>query len=46
MLDLLPENPALYGNRSACYMMLGQYSKALEDARKSVNLDQTFVKVN
>ncbi len=45
LTDVQPENPALYGNRSACYMMLGQYFKALEDARKAISLDDKFVKV-
>ncbi|XP_065213632.1 dnaJ homolog subfamily C member 7 [Planococcus citri] len=43
-IDILPENASYYGNRAACYMMLGQYYKALEDARKSINLDTQFVK--
>jgi len=43
-IDLCPENPAYYGNRSACHMMLAQYSKALDDAKTAVNLDSNFVK--
>ena len=42
--DLCPECPAFYGNRSACYMMLSQFAQALEDAKSSVQLDETFVK--
>ncbi|KAJ4438713.1 hypothetical protein ANN_14660 [Periplaneta americana] len=42
--ELCPDSPAYYGNRSACYMMLHQYKDALEDARKSVALDTSFVK--
>eukprot|EP00096_Caligus_rogercresseyi_P006504 TRINITY_DN2298_c0_g1_i1.p1 TRINITY_DN2298_c0_g1~~TRINITY_DN2298_c0_g1_i1.p1 ORF type:complete len:706 (-),score=197.83 TRINITY_DN2298_c0_g1_i1:737-2854(-) len=41
---LCPENPAFYGNRSACFMMLGQYSNALEDARRSVSINSEFIK--
>lgn len=43
-INLQPENVSYYGNRSACYIMLGQFKEALEDARKSVSLDPTFVK--
>lgn len=43
-IDLDPECPAYYGNRSACHMMLGQYGNALNDARTSVDKDSTFVK--
>ncbi|KAI8427685.1 hypothetical protein MSG28_002144 [Choristoneura fumiferana] len=43
-IKLCPENASYYGNRSACYMMLGMYKKALEDAQKSVALDPTFTK--
>ena len=43
-IELCPENPAYYGNRSACHMMLAQYTKALEDAKTAVSLDSKFVK--
>lgn len=43
-IKLCPENAAYYGNRSACYMMLGMYKKALDDAQKAVALDPTFTK--
>lgn len=43
-IKLCPENAAYYGNRAACYMMLGMYKKALEDAQKAVALDSTFTK--
>ncbi|XP_063227179.1 dnaJ homolog subfamily C member 7 isoform X2 [Bacillus rossius redtenbacheri] len=43
-IDLCPETASYYGNRAACYMMLHQYRDALEDVRKSVSLDDTFVK--
>ena len=41
---LCPETPAFYGNRAACYMMLAQFARALEDARTSVQLDPQFTK--
>merc|ERR1712018_849314 len=43
-IELCPENPAYYGNRAACQMMLSQYNKALEDAKIAVQLDTNFVK--
>lgn len=43
-IKLCPENAAYYGNRSACYMMLNMYNKALEDVQKAVSLDSSFTK--
>merc|ERR1712045_815630 len=43
-IDLCPQCVAFYGNRSACYLMLGQPRQALEDARTSTNLDPDFTK--
>merc|ERR1712018_117646 len=43
-IELCPENPAYYGNRAACHMMLSQYTKALDDAKTAVGLDSNFVK--
>jgi len=43
-IELCPRCVAYYGNRSACRMMLGQWTEALEDARESVRLDSTFSK--
>ncbi|KAJ9599116.1 hypothetical protein L9F63_010384, partial [Diploptera punctata] len=43
-IELCPDSASYYGNRAACYMMLHQYLEALEDARKSVALDNTFIK--
>lgn len=40
-LGLCPETPSYYGNRAACYMMLGQHSRALEDAKTSVQVINT-----
>ena len=45
VLDLCPQCAAFYSNRSATYMMLEKYEKALEDARAAVRLDQNFTKV-
>ena len=39
-----PECPALYGNRSACHLMLSQFTQALDDAKCSVKLDANYVK--
>ncbi|KAL1123908.1 hypothetical protein AAG570_001678, partial [Ranatra chinensis] len=43
-INLCPENPSYYGNRAACYVMLGMFKAAQEDARKSVQLNNKFVK--
>ncbi|XP_071545032.1 uncharacterized protein [Panulirus ornatus] len=43
-IDLCPDCAAYYSNRSACYMMLGKYYEALNDAREAVRLDTSFVK--
>ena len=43
-IELCPENPAFYGNRAACLMMLSQYHKALDDAKTAVAIDSKFVK--
>jgi DnaJ family protein C protein 7 len=43
-IELCPDSSTYYGNRSACYLMLYQYKFAVEDARKAVALDCTFVK--
>ena len=42
--DLCPQHTAFYGNRSACYLMLGQPRQALEDAKTATNLDPEFCK--
>ena len=39
-----PNNHSVYSNRSAIYMTLNEYSKALEDAESSVKIDPTFAK--
>lgn len=46
-INLCPETAAYYGNRAACYMMLGDdksIEQALQDAKRSVNLDDKFSK--
>lgn len=35
---------AYYGNRSATLMMLTEYKAALEDARVSIEMDESFTK--
>ena len=39
-----PGNAGYYGNRSATLLMLEQYQRALEDAVKSIALDEEFLK--
>lgn len=43
-VSLCPENPSYLGNRSACYMMLANYKEALNDAKRSIQLDSKFEK--
>jgi len=43
-IELCPQCTAFYGNRSACYLMLGQPRQALEDARTATSLDPEFSK--
>jgi len=43
-IELCPQGVAFYGNRAACYLMLGQPKKALKDAETSTNLDPSFSK--
>lgn len=43
-IELCPETAAYYGNRAACYIMLNRYNDALDDSRKSVQLDPSFIK--
>jgi len=43
-IQLCPRTAAFYGNRSACHMMLSQFTQALADAKKAVQLDIHFVK--
>lgn len=41
---MCPDAPAYYGNRAACYLMVGDYKSALEDSRTAIVLDATFEK--
>ena len=43
-IELCPGTAAFYGNRSACHMMLSQFTQALADAKNAVQLDADFVK--
>lgn len=43
-IELCPNVARYYGNRSACYMMMGLYRDALKDAQKSIELDPQFIK--
>jgi len=43
-IDLCPQCASFYGNRSACYLMLGQPRQSFEDARTATTLDPTFSK--
>jgi len=43
-IDLCPQCAAFYGNRSACYLMLGQPKQALQDAKTATTVDPTFCK--
>ncbi|XP_033219851.1 dnaJ homolog subfamily C member 7 [Belonocnema kinseyi] len=43
-IELCPNVARYYGNRSACYMMLGLYRDALKDAQKCIELDPKFIK--
>eukprot|EP00088_Acartia_fossae_P023267 TRINITY_DN2432_c0_g1_i1.p1 TRINITY_DN2432_c0_g1~~TRINITY_DN2432_c0_g1_i1.p1 ORF type:complete len:503 (-),score=178.02 TRINITY_DN2432_c0_g1_i1:1243-2751(-) len=43
-IDLCPQCASFYGNRSACYLMLGQPRQALEDSKTATSLDPLFVK--
>jgi len=45
-IQLDPQNATLYGNRSASYMMLQDFSAALEDSTRSVHLDESYTKVS
>ncbi|XP_073230026.1 dnaJ homolog subfamily C member 7-like [Porites lutea] len=43
-IELAPSVATYYGNRSAAFLMLVNYDKALEDARAAIKLDDNFVK--
>ncbi|KAJ6647822.1 DnaJ like subfamily C member 7 [Pseudolycoriella hygida] len=41
-IAICPDTPSYYGNRAACYMMLGDFKSALADSRTSIFLDNKF----
>lgn len=43
-VSLCPQNPSYLGNRSATFMMLGNYRAALADAKLSIQIDPKFEK--
>lgn len=43
-IELAPTVATYYGNRSAAFMMLSAYNKALEDAQSAIKLDENFLK--
>lgn len=43
-ISLCPDSAAYYGNRSACHIMLSNYTNALNDARFAVRIDPQFEK--
>jgi len=43
-INLLPDNASYYGNRSACYIMMLEFERGLDDAKISIQLDETYVK--
>lgn len=43
-ISLCPDSATYYGNRAACFMMLSNYTNALNDARNAVRLDPKFEK--
>lgn len=43
-INLMPEKAAYYGNRAAAYMMISNFSSALDDSLKSVEKDPNFFK--
>lgn len=45
VIEMCSDEPRYYGNRAACYMMLGLYRNALVDAKKCIELDPLFLKV-
>ncbi|KAK2554288.1 Serine/threonine-protein phosphatase 5 [Acropora cervicornis] len=44
-IDLNPQVPAYYGNRSFCYIKTEYFGSALEDANKAIDLDKKYIKV-
>lgn len=45
VIELCPTSELNYGNRAACYIMMERYEDGLADAKRSVELNSTFVRV-
>lgn len=43
-ISLCPNVPSYYGNRAACYLMLGECTAAIADSKRSISLDEKFEK--
>ena len=43
-IDICPDNAAYYGNRAAAYFMLDKFKETIEDSKRSVSIDEKFVK--
>uniref|UniRef100_A0A0C9RIK8 DNAJC7_3 protein n=1 Tax=Fopius arisanus TaxID=64838 RepID=A0A0C9RIK8_9HYME len=46
LIHLYPTNANNYSNRSACHMMMEKYENALNDARKTIEIDPTHIKAH
>ncbi|XP_074097266.1 dnaJ homolog subfamily C member 7-like isoform X2 [Cotesia typhae] len=44
LIELCPTSELNYGNRAACYIMMERYEDGLADAKRSVELNSTFVR--
>ncbi|CAD6237341.1 GSCOCG00002261001-RA-CDS [Cotesia congregata] len=44
LIELCPTSELNYGNRAACYIMMERYEDGLADAKKSVELNSTFLR--
>lgn len=43
--ELVSDNAAYYGNRSAAYLALGKHKDAINDAKIATSIDENYVKV-
>mmetsp|Transcript_9508 Transcript_9508/g.14313 ORF Transcript_9508/g.14313 Transcript_9508/m.14313 type:complete len:551 (+) Transcript_9508:80-1732(+) len=43
-LDMNPNHVLCLGNRSACYLAMKQYDKAVHDAKQAIQLDHNYIK--
>lgn len=44
-LEICPNNPSVYGNRAAAYLILKKYKESLNDSMRAISLDPEYVKV-